>query len=325
MIVTVDETGSFRSEGSLEYGIATLVTISDSEWENFSSYLNKLYPNGWKEIKGTNIRIEKRKEILKYIGRRQELKYTSHLFDLTSGSDNWIQSHQKEQVKRIEKAINRIKIQKGHPNLIKELTLIRNQVRNLAISDYSKFILIFELFADWQKYFQFDYVFMHPGRDSWKLKHTIDMQNKPDKFKGLIKSMLSLTTNMLNPNYQIFTPKEWSEQHPFNAKYGIKGEKYLINAKKFYSNFKIGTEQNDPWLILPDLIGNTIHQSIKFRKEKSILKMLKRLKPNRSFAIINAQTGNKNQYYLIRGFDKSKDRKDVNLILREHYFAMKNL
>ncbi len=325
MIVAVDETGSFNEGGSLEYGLVTLVTATDNEWKKFSSFMDGLYTNGWNDIKGTNITDENRQKILKYIGKKQEIKYTSFLYDLTPGTDAWVNWHKNEQVKRVEKAIASVKEKQGHPNLIRELELIRNQIRNQSVSDYSKFIMIFELFVQWQRFFQFDYVFTHPANDSWEIRHIVDTQNKPDKFRWLLKSMLSLTTSELNPDYGIYSPKEWSASHPFNKIYGVEGQIHRLNAKLFYKNFKIGNELQDLELLLPDLIGNSIHKSIKYSKDKSWLKLLKRLKSNRSLTITNKVYGNNHQYYLIRGFDRLRSKKSVNPILKEHCLLMSKI
>lgn len=325
MIIAVDETGCFSESGTLKYGLVTLVTVTDKEWVKFSGFMDNLYPKGWSKIKGTNITFENRQKILKYIGKKQEIKYTCFLYDLTPGTDEWVKWHKNEQVKRIEKSITSVKKQSGHPNLIRELELIRNQIRNLSVSDYSKFIMIFELFVQWQRFFQFDYVYTYHKNDSWRMRHIIDTQNKPDKFKWLVKNMLSLTTSERNPNYGIYSPKEWLNGHPFNEIYGMKEDINKINAKLFYENFKIGNELQDLELLLPDLIGNTIHKSIQNRKIKQWLKLVKRLTSNRSLTITNKVTGNNHQYYLIRGFDKLRPKKAVNPILREHCLLLAKL
>lgn len=322
MIVTVDETGSFKEKGDIEYGLVTLVTITDSEWIKFSEFMKNLYPAGWHEIKGTNISLENRIKIIKYIGKKPEIKYTTFLYDLTSGTDEWVNYHRNEEVKRLNKTIEDIKNKKGHQSLISELELLRNQLGNLTVSDYSKFIMIFELFVEWQKYFQFDYFYTSPQNDSWKMKHIIDTQNKPNKFKNLLKNLIMLTTNELNPSYGINSPKEWMVNHPFNKIYGVPNRPEAFNGKLFYKDFKIGTEQKDLQLILPDLIGNTIHKSIKNREKPMWLKLLRRLKPNRSLTITNKVSGNKYQYYLVRGFDRLRERKAVSPAIKEHSILM---
>jgi len=325
MIVAVDETGSFKEKGDIEYGLVTLVTITDSEWTKFSDFMAKLYPSGWNKVKGTHISLENRTKILKYIGRKQEIVYTTFLYDLTSGTDRWVNYHKNEEVKRINKTISDIKNNNGHQSLISELELLRNQLRNLAVSDYSKFIMIFELFVEWQKFFQFDYFYTSPKNDTWKMKHIVDTQNKPDKFKNLLKSLIMLTTNELNPYYRINSPKEWMASHPFNKIYGIPNRPEAFNGKLFYKDFKIGAEQDDLQLILPDLIGNTIHKSIKNRQSVMWLKLLKRLKPNRSLTITNKVSGNKYQYYLVRGFDRLRERKAVSPSIKEHSILMSKI
>ena len=325
MIIAVDETGSVKQGNSLEYGLVTLTTISDSEWIKFSNFMNNLYPNGWKYIKGTNITHNNRKKILKYIGKKQEIKYTTFLYDLTFGTDKWVKYHQSEEVKRFNKSINDIKRKKGHAKYISQLELLRNQLGNLSVSDYSKFIMIFELFIEWQKFFQFDYFYTHIKNDSWKMKYVVDTQNKPDKFKSLLKNVIQLTTNELNPDYKIYSPQEWIKDHPFNKIYGITNMINSFNGKLFYSDFTIGNELSDPQLLIPDLIGNTIHKSIEKRKRPMWLKILKRIKQNRSYTITNKVTGNNYQYYLIRGFNKKRDRKTVSKALKEHCVSMSKI
>jgi hypothetical protein len=314
------KTGSFKEGNSLEYGLVTLTSISDSEWKKFSTFMNKLYPSGWEKIKGTNITYNNREKILKYIGKKQEIKYTTFLYDLTFGTDKWVKYHQKEEVKRLDKSISDVKSKNGYPKYISQLELLRNQLGNLSTSDYSKFIMIFELFVKWQKFFQFDYFYTHIKNDSWKMKHIVDTQNKPDKFKSLLKNLIMLTTNELNPDYRIYSPQEWIKDHPFNKIYGIADRPNAFNGKLFYRDFRIGNELSDPQLLIPDLIGNTIHKSIKNREKPMWLKLLKKIKRNRSYAITN-----KHQYYLIMGFNKKRNRKNVSSPIKAHCLAMSEI
>jgi hypothetical protein len=73
MIVAVDETGSFRSKMGQDFGVITIVTITDKEWEKFSSFLTKLFPTGITNIKGRLLTKEQREKVLKYIGAKPEV------------------------------------------------------------------------------------------------------------------------------------------------------------------------------------------------------------------------------------------------------------
>ncbi|MBI2310279.1 hypothetical protein HYU90_00415 [Candidatus Collierbacteria bacterium] len=318
MVIAVDETGSFRAGKGLNYGLTVLVTVTDSTWGDFVKYADGLFPSGWKNVKGKTVGEKEREELIKFIGKRDEFKYVAHLYDLGFGEDSVVKEHQ---------AIQKAKFlgQKARPSMQKELQMLHNQLGNLSVSDYSKFILIFELFVEWQRFFQFDYVYTHPSRDSWVLWHTVDTQNKPDKFKDLIKKMLILTTSNLNPNYGIFSPAEWKREHPFNERHCLDGDVTKQSGRIFFENFKIGNEQNDPCLILPDLIGHTIHKSISNRNEKRWLRLLKRLRNNRSLTMTNKRTGKPEQYYLVRGFDKNRDSGGVAEEIKEHYRSMRDL
>lgn len=327
MLIAIDETGSFREGRDLEYGIVTLVTITDKEWAKFKLFLSKLYPNGWNSVKGNNINDFNRNKILKYIGSKHEIKYFSILFDLTSGSDEWVNYHRKGQIDKINESIARLQSSNAHRSLIEEMKLIASRLKNLANADYSKFILIFDLYHEWVRFYQFDFVYIHINNDSWDLKHIIDEQSKAGNFKTLLNQMLILTTNHLNPEFRTFSPVELKDRnHPFELKHAIILEgKSAIDGHKVFKDLKVSNEQDDPVLFLPDLIGNTIHRSIKYRDDQRWLKMLRRLRSTQSIIMNNRFRKGKNNYYLIRGFDKSKDERSVNPILREHYHLMKTL
>jgi len=327
MYIAIDETGSFREGRDLEYGIVTLVTITDKEWGKLKSLLDKLYPQGWTDIKGKNIDYLNRKKLLKFIGSKHEIKYSSILFDLTAGSDEWVDFHRKGQVNKVNIAIAKLQSSNGHPDLIKEMRLIASRLSKLANADYSKFIFIYDLYYEWLCFYQFDFVYIHITNDSWELNHIIDNQSKAGNFKTLLNQMLILTTNHLNPTFRTFSPQEFKgKKHPFELKHAIIfDDKSAIDGHKVFKNMKISNEQNDSVLLLPDLIGNTIHRSIKYRHEIKWLKMLKRLQSTRSIVMNNRFRKGKNNYYLIRGFDKSKNKFEMNPIIREHYNLMKNL
>lgn len=318
MIIAVDETGSFRAGKDLSYGLTVLVTVTDSTWSDFVKYANSLFPDGWEDIKGNTIGEKEREQLIKFISKRDEFKYVAHLYDLGFGEDLVVKEHQ-----NIQKA--KFLGHKVKPSMQRELQLLHNQLGNLSVSDYSKFILIFELFVEWQRFFQFDYVYTHPSRDSWILWHIVDTQNKPEKFKDLVKKMLILTTSNLNPSYGIYSPAEWKKNHPFNERHCVDGDVAKQSGRVFFENFEIGNEQSDPCLILPDLIGHTIHKSIANPKGKRWLKLLRRLKNNRSLTMTNKKTGKPEQYYLVRGFDKNRGSENVAEEIKEHYRLMRDL
>lgn len=207
MQVGVDETGSFRGSNNSQFGLVTLVTVTDLEWQNFQDFINSNFHKAFGRIKGNNITPADREKIIKYISRRPEIKYTSIVFDLNFGNDKTIESHKIRQIVRIQDWII-ANLSIANPSLISDLELLRNQIGNLSNSDYAKFFFITLLFMHWQRFFQFDYVYTHTSRDGWLMHHTVDLQNKPEKFKRLVKTTLALTANHLNPNYGINTPQE---------------------------------------------------------------------------------------------------------------------
>ena len=327
MYIATDETGSFREGKDLEYGIVTLVTITDKEWLKLKALLDQLFPNGWSKIKGSNIDDANREKIIKYIGKKHEIKYTAFLFDLTFGTDEWVKFHRDGQVNKVQIAINSLKKDNGHPNLISEMELLGRRLNRLSNADYSKFILIYDLYREWLQYYQFDFVYIHRDNDSWDLNHIIDNQSRAGNFKTVLDQMLILTTNHLNPDFTTYSPQELKNtNHPFELKYSTQfNGKNAIDGHKVFKNLRISNEQDDPVLFLPDLIGNTIHKSIKNRHQKRWLKMLKRLSSNRSLTMNNKFREGKNNYYLVRGFDKTMERYKLNPIISEHWSLMNNL
>ncbi len=321
MIVAVDETGSFRDSTGKSFGIVTLVTVTDKEWSKFSDFMSSLFPDGFIGVKGKTLTTSQRKNVLKYIGSKPEIKYTAFLYDLSGGSDEWVDYHKKGTIEKAEARISEMG-NKLHPKYLKDIRLYLNQLRSYSIGDYAKFVMFTELFTEWQRYFQFDYFYTHIANDSWRMHHIIDTQNKPNKFIRLVQATLKLTTSELNPNYGIYTPKEWGLDHPFIEYHSKDGDPQRHDASKFYEDFRIGDEKVDASLVLPDIIGHSIMFSILNRKEKAWLKCLKRLRQNRSFTIT---TKHKQGYYHITGFDKSKDPRDVNPTIKEHWILMKKI
>lgn len=272
-------------------------------------------------VKGNNIDFQTRERILKYIGSKPEIKYFSILFDLNSGSDQAIQAHKDKQLQKFQEAADGIK-NPIHPNMAKEILLMRNQVKNLSLSNYVKYIFATGLFSDWQQYFQFDYVYLDPKRDSWELNHIIDNQSEPGKFIRLVRDTMVLTNNELNPNFKVYSPKEWPKNHPFNKKNGTGRSKAKIDGRLFFKNFRLGDEKIDFCLFLPDLIGNTIYNSIMKSSEIRWLKILKRIKQNRSLSIT---LKDKIGYYIINGFDPTKTKHDINPMIKAHHKLMAQL
>jgi len=155
----------------------------------------------------------------------------------------------------------------------------------------------------------------------------IDSQSRAGNFKELLKDMLTLTTNHLNKNFITYSPTELKDiDHPFYSKHEIKYEEGVaIDGHKVFKNLKITSEQEEPVLLIPDLIGNTIHKSIKFRSEHKWLAMLNRVKSRRSLIMNNRFREGNNNYYLVKGFDKSKEYYQLNPIIREHWRLMNSL
>lgn len=321
MYVAVDETGYFKDKTGTEIGLVTLVSITDSEWQSFQTFAQKVIPEGIENTKGKLLTDDQRTKLMKYIGKKQEIKYTSYLYDLSGGSDQWVNFHRAETIKRAEKNITAMG-KKLKPTYVSDIRLLLRQLNNLSVSDYSKFVMFTEIIIGWQQYFQFDYVFTHTSRDSWIMNITVDMQNQPQKFIRLIQSMLILTTNERNPNYGIYTPKEWGSDHPFIKRHTVDNDMHRHNAREFYKDFKIGNEKENPILFLPDLIGYVIYTSILRQKQKKWLKLLKRIKPNRSLTIT---TKHKSGFYHITGFDKSKNPRKVNPAIKSHWNSVASL
>lgn len=327
MYISIDETGSFREGKDLEYGLITLVSITDLEWEKLKLYLSRMYPKGWGKLKGSNINYVDRSKLIKYIGKKHEIKYTTLLFDLNFGTDERIEYHRSGQLGKLDKCINSLSTSNGHPNLINDLEVMRRRLNSMSKSDYTKFILIYELYREWMQYYQFDFININQKNDTWDLKHRIDNQSRAGNFKTILEDMLTLTTSHLNPDYIPYSPIELKDKnHPFETKHSIVIDGHsAIDGHKIFNDLKISNEQDDPVLLLPDLIGNTIHKSIKFRKQKVWLKLLRHLSSNRSLVMNNRHRSGKNNYYLVRGFNIDSKESFGNRIIQEHWELMNQL
>lgn len=321
MIIGVDEVGKFESVKPNDFGIVVLVSITDSELLKFNSFLNSVFPHGHDGVKGKNISDKDREKILKYIGKKQEIKYSALMFDSSLTNNQSLQVYRSGQLKKFLDYINQ-NIKTINPVLKDEMTLLHNQMKNLKRADFLKLLLVYLSYNDWIKFFQFDYLHTNAKNDSWHVKHRIDMQNAPDKFKNILSSFMFLTMNELNPDFSINCPKEWGRDHPFHQIHTYQKKDHLFDAKIFWEDFLVTNEEDEPVLFLPDLIGNTIYRSITRQKEKKWLKMLKRVKSNRSICI---KLKDKDCYYQINGIDKTKNKSNVSETLKSHYKLMKNL
>lgn len=321
MIIAADETGSFRDSTKETLALVTLVTITDVEWIRFFRFMTALFPQGFKGIKGHNLNPDQRKKILRYIGRKPSIKYTCFLYDLRNDSDKWVTTHKEGQLQRIEESIKNMG-DKLKPSYIADLKLHMNQVRRYSIADYSKFVLYTELLIAWQQFFLFDYIFIHTKNDSWRMHHIWDSQNEPNKFLRLVRNTMILTTNEQNPNYSIFTPKEWGKNHPFLIYHAAEGDINRQDGSKFYEDVIIGNEKSDERLFLPDFIGYIIYSSILNNEQRDWLVNLKQIWQNRSYTITSKHPSG---YYHITSFDKSRNPKDVNPLIRSHWQAMKKI
>lgn len=320
MQVGVDETGSFRGSNNSQFGLVTLVTVTDLEWQNFQNFVNSDFPTAFEKVKGSNIIPSDRERIIKYVSRRPEIRYTTLVFDLDFGTDETIGSHRTRQITKIQDWMDKNRTT-SKASLISDLELLRNQIGNLSYSDYTKFFFITLIFMHWQRFFQFDYVYTHTSRDQWLMHHVVDMQNKPEKFKRIVKTTLALTANHLNPSYGINTPREWNPSHPFIKNHSFNGQIGLQDGKKFFEDFKIGNEQQDHILFLPDLIGSIIYNSILRSSDVRWLKLLSRLKQNRSIAMTNH--GKANYYYQIAGLSGVNNQLQTDPMFQNHFDKMK--
>ncbi len=322
MVIGVDETGTFKLKSGNEFGLVTLVTVTDQEWGSFQTFINTNFPKTFGQVKGSNISINQREKILKYIGKRSEIRYTAIIFDLNFGSARIVEAHKINQIVKIQDWIVNNLTNSQH-TLIADMELLRNQIINLSTADYIKFFLVTMIFMHWQRFFQFDYLYTNISRDKWLMHHVIDTQTKPDRFMRLVKRTLALTTNYLNPNYGIYTPQGWKSTHPFIKNHSFNGQTALQDGKKFYADFKVGNEQDNHILFLPDLIGNTIYKSIVNTDDIVLLKLLKRIKQNRSIAMTKA--GRINNYYILAGLSGTNSDVESNPIFQSHYIKMRDL
>lgn len=335
MHIAIDETADFVEAGNNNYGIVTLVTITDKAWDQFCERLSQVLPD-WKNTKSSIIPNSIRKKIIKELTLRNEVHYFSYVYDIGESANDFVEQHKTEQARRIDLAINDCKAFGSPQSLIDDLVLLKNQLRRYSVSDYAKFILIFDLIVEWNKYHLFDLVHLPAHRDSWSFHLVIDTQNKPQKFERLISAMMILTTSERNPDYHSYIPTEWSslaKQHPYIEKYAISDTNDLqesssikIDAKKVYPNVVVSSEQTNPQLFLPDFIGNMIHRSISDAgKISENHKLLAKLRSSRSLGMNNKDRRSRNNYYIIRTFNADLQPDGYSPIFTKHYNQMKHL
>ncbi len=320
MIIGVDETGFFKGTNSEQFGLVTLVSVTDSEWNNFQEYVNQNFPKAFETTKGNNIAFADRVKIIKYIGRHPEIKYTTFIYQINTVDKGLVEEHQRRQAAKLQNWIFD-HLSTAEPSLIDEINLLCNQINNLSESDYAKFSFITNAFIEWQQYFLFDYIYTHRTRDKWYMEHVIDTQNKPEKFRKLVVHTIQLTANGYNPGFSVKTPAEWDSTHPYLQNHAVDGDVTLQNGRIFFRNMKIGSEQTDPILFIPDLIGNTIFNSILHPNKSAWLRMLARLKQNRS--LVMTQRGRDDYYYVVSGFNGARVRSDVSRTIKAHFHAMR--
>ena len=319
MQIGVDETGDFNKSSDRRFSLVTLVTVTDKEWFSFHDFVENNFTNGFKNIKGNNISFTDRKKIIKYISHHPEIKYTCIVFDHNFGDTSIVESHKTQQILKIQNwVVNNLA--NVHPKMIDDLSLLRDQIGNLSPTDYAKYFFITELFIFWQRFFQMDYALTSSIRDSWIMNHVVDMQVKADKFKRIVNSTMHLTANSFNPNFRIITPVNWKKTHPFLLRHSFRGDLCSQDGKKFFEHFKIGDEKTDHILFLPDLIGNSIYNSILHLNEIKWLKLLSYLKSNRSISMIKGRR--KDLYYVIRGFSGANLTTKPDPIFQTHWEKM---
>lgn len=321
MNILIDETGAFEALKQGDFGIVTLVSVTDTEIIKLKKFLETLFPAEYTEVKANNISLEKREKLLKYIGRKQEIKYSAFLFDTNLANPTTIKEHQDKQVSRIKEWL--INNPQAVKEVRREIQLLHNQIKNLKTADFLKFLMIHVAYRDWLEVFQFDFRHISIKNDTWNFKHIIDLQNKPQKFQYITKEFLHATSQQGINDFKIYCPKEWQgKNHPLEEKYRFKNEEGKFDAKTFFSDFKITTEQEESLLLIPDLIGNSIFKSINNQKDTRWLKILKRIKPNRS---VSMTLKDSSIYYVIININLGKTTSDVSEKIKKHYRLMKTI
>lgn len=319
MYIVSDETGPFESERSGDFCLITIVTLPDIECKLFEEWLKREFPENVSSIKGnTNLPIADRLKIIKYIQKRPDIKYACIALDLGLSKKSDVEYHQNGILEKLDEYIGVVrKVNPSNISLVKDISLLKNQIKKLKRVDFIKFYMWAILYIDWYQFSQFDYVNLSIKRDSWDMHHIIDTQSKSTTFVKLLTAYVKMTTTMGVNNYRVYSPKEWSLDHPYNKKYGTeKG----IDGKIFYKDFKIGDDKSELILKLPDIIGNTLFKSINKVTAKELLKIVKRLKGNRTWMV--KKLGESYFYKMIR---LNKEANYQESKLSKHYGALKNL
>lgn len=323
MHIGIDETGNFNKYPKNEIGVFTLVTITDKKYDEAVQRALSVYKRKGNFIKSKDIKPVERKKLLKYVSVNPEIKYTSLVVDLSYCTDATIKSHQEGQIEKLNKNLEIMsKDTNFMDSYVKDFTLLRNQIRKLSIPDYLKFYFTTELIAEWQQYFQFDYVYTPVDRDSWELQPVLDTQNKQEMFKRIVISMLSLAFNEQNPEYSVFTPKEWDKEHPMIRKYDVEGDRSRIDARKLFSNLTIGSEKEHPIILYADFIGNLLYKSLN-NPNTDNCKLVAKLRSNRSLTLTSKDR--KFDFYKVGGFDKTKSTTEINKNIKANWDNIKKI
>lgn len=297
MHIFVDESGQFVESPNSEWAILVVSTITDKMLVQFDQFYKSLFGNKWPEIKASQLDFPTRKKLLRFIGKYDEIRYAAFVYDYKSTSENAISLHKAGQIKKLEEAIEKTRPIAKHKSLIGDLELLRNQLRKMSASDYLKAIMIIECYRDWIQIFPFDYFYTNIKRDSWLLEHVFDMQSTPSKFVRIIYALLYLTTNSLaGVNFPLYLPEKWPKNHPFFLNYDTPEG---TDMKKLLINRRCGDDKQDIGLKIPDLISNTLLRSIQRQDDTRWLKILKKIKSNRSYV---HKKGGKPDYYKIITF-----------------------
>lgn len=320
MHVFTDESGQFVESPNSEWAILVVSTITDKTLDQFENFYKNLFGDKWSETKASQLDFPTREKLLRFIGSHSEIRYAAFVFDYKSTSEKAISQHKIGQIKKLEEAIEKTRPVAKHQSLIDDLELLRNQMRKMSASDYLKAIMTIECYRDWIQIFPFDYFYTNIKRDSWFLEHVFDMQSTPGKFVRIIYALLYLTTNSLaGANFPLYLPEEWPKTHPFFLNYDTPEG---TDMKKLLVNRRCGDDKQDIGLKIPDLIANTIFRSIERQGEIRWLKILKRIKSNRSYV---HRKGGKPDYYKVITFRGDLTAHKPSDKIREHSMKMFHL
>ena len=315
MIVALDETGDFIDAAGEKYGMVTLVSWTDKEFDSFKKEMSKLLGSEWHINKGQTISLDDRTKVIRYVGRRPEIRYTTLLYNIEPDNSFSIRKQQNEAVFKIR---HRLAGQLDAPaDIVEKIDLLSNQLEGLSVTDYVKFHLIIVLYHQWIAAFALDYSHTHLSRDGWRIKYTIDTQTKSARFLQMVQLFLKLNMHQANFTYSMVLPIEWGLDHPFLKNHVVKDLEDRI--KLSFDDMVIGREQDHPELFLPDLIGNTIFRSINRQDDTRWLRLLKKLKPNRSHAITVDKEATENYYYDIHKLGSKDEVSDAIIkIVEDH-------